>query len=84
MAQIMPKPVPAPRGPRGPYEAIAAELREAITTGQLALGDQLPTVVELAAKFHVAAGTAHRAVALLRTEGVIEVARGRRAIIRGI
>ena len=43
MAGIMPPPVAAPRTPRGPYEVIAADLREQIATGQLRPGDQLPT-----------------------------------------
>jgi integrase len=82
MAEIMPRPVPAPRAPRGPYETIAADLRDDITSGRLKPGDQLPTVVEIAAKYTVAAGTAHRAMALLRAEGLIDVARGRRAVVR--
>jgi integrase len=83
MAEIMPRPVPAPRAPRGPYEVIAADLREAIAGGALRPGDQLPSVVDIASKYHVAAGTAHRAIALLREEGLIDVARGRRAVVQG-
>ena len=65
MAHLMPVPDPSKRSPASPYERIAAELRDQITTGQLAPGAQLPTIVELAAHHHVAAGTAHRAIALL-------------------
>jgi integrase len=82
MAQIMPKPVPALPTPRGPYATIAADLRDDIATGRLRPGDQLPTVVQLAAKYMVAAGTAHRALAVLREENLIEVARGRRAVVK--
>jgi integrase len=83
MATIMPtaKPEPRPR-PRGPYESIAADLRADIESGRLKPGDQLPTIVQLAATYTVAAGTAHRAVASLATEGLIEVTRGRRAMVR--
>lgn len=81
MAGIMPRPVVAPRQPRGPYEVIASELREQIESGQLAAGSQLPTVVDLAATYDVAAGTVNRAVALLRSEGLIDVSRGRRATV---
>lgn len=58
---------------------IAAELREEIATGQLRPGDELPTVAEIAELYSVAVGTAHRAIALLHTERLIEVSRGRRA-----
>jgi integrase len=80
MANVMPRPVPLSR-PRGPYEIIAATLRDEIQRGLLKPGDQLPTVAELAAAHTVSVGTAHRAIALLKNEGLIEVARGRRAIV---
>jgi DNA-binding GntR family transcriptional regulator len=77
----MPTPVPTPRGPRGPYETIAADLRDEIRSSRLKVGDSLPTMVEIAGRYSVAAGTAHRAIAALRTEGLIVVSRGRRAIV---
>ena len=52
-----------------------------IASGRLRPGDQLPAVVQLAAKYDVAAGTAHRAVALLADGGLIDVRRGRRATV---
>lgn len=81
MATIVPRPVPAPAVPRGPYESIAESLRRQITCGELKPGDQLPTVAELAVANTVAVGTAHRAMTLLKAEGLIEVARGRRAVV---
>ena len=81
MAQIIPKPQPTPRRPHGPYESIAADLRERIVSGELQAGNQLPTVVQLAAQFTVAAGTAHRAMAMLQAEGLISVQRGKRAVV---
>lgn len=78
MATIVPRPVP-PTRPRGPYEVIAADLRAQIACGKLRPGEPLPTVADLALSNGVAVGTAHRAVALLRDEGLILVARGRRA-----
>ena len=81
MATIVPKPVPAPAAPRGPYEVIAEALREQIRTGQLKPGDQLPTIAELAVANTVAVGTAHRAFTLLRDEGLVEVTRGKRAVV---
>lgn len=81
MASIMPRLAPSERPPRGPYEVIAATLREDILTGRRKPGELLPTIVEIAATHMVAVGTAHRAVAVLRTEGLVEVARGRRAVV---
>ena len=81
IADIMPRPVPAAPLPRGPYEIIAAALREQIQLGHLKPGDHMPTVVELAAAHLVAIGTAHRALSLLKNEGLIEVSRGRRAVV---
>jgi integrase len=81
VAEIMPRPQPVPRAPRGPYEDIAQVLRDDILSGRLKPGDQLPTVVQLAAEFVVAAGTAHRAMALLQKEGLIAIQRGRRATV---
>ena len=83
MAGIMPPPVAAPREAPGPYDLIAAELRDQITSGQLRPGDQLPTIAALAARHAVAVGTAHRALNLLRQEGFIDVSRGRRATVIG-
>lgn len=79
IASIVPRPDPTKREPRSPYEKIAAELRKAIATGELQHGDQLPTVPELAATHDVSVGTAHRAIDLLRSEGAVNVSRGRRA-----
>jgi integrase len=83
IAQIIPTPRPRPKKPKGPYESIAADLRAQIMSGELKPGDELPTVVQLAAEYTVAAGTAHRAMTLLQAEGLISVTRGRRAIVTG-
>lgn len=82
MAGILPRPAPAPAKSRGPYQEIAEDLREDIACGRLRPGEQLPTLVQLAAKYDVASGTAHRAVALLADDGLIDVTRGRRATVR--
>lgn len=71
----------AKEDPQSPYEKIAAELRKSILAGDLAAGEELPTVKELASIHKVAFGTAHRAIALLKTWGMINVTRGRRAVV---
>lgn len=83
IANLMPRPEATRRLPRSPYEQLAASVRDDITSGRLNPGDQLPTVVELAAAHTVAVGTVNRAMALLKSEGLIEVARGRRAVVSG-
>lgn len=46
-------------------------------------GTTLPPVVEIARRHGVAAGTAHRAIVLLTTCGLIDVSRrGRRAVVK--
>jgi hypothetical protein len=82
MAGIIPRPIVAPPAPRGPYEVIAAELRQQISTGELRPGDQLPAIVDLAATHTVSVGSAHRAVDLLKREGLVEASRGKRATVR--
>lgn len=64
-----------------PYKAIAADLRAAIRLGALSLGDRLPTFSALAERYGVSFGTAQRAVALLKSQGLVTVQRGRRAVV---
>jgi len=66
---------------RSPYQRIAADLRAAIACGALRPGDHLPTVETLSARYGVATGTAHRAVAELHQRGLVTVSRGRRATV---
>jgi len=67
-----------------PYRRIAADLRGAIVSGVLTPGMQLPTVGELSERYAVSHGTAQRAVAVLRTAGLVTVSRGRRAVVRSV
>lgn len=62
-----------------PYQVIAADLEAAIRCGALKLGEPLPTIKDLAARYQVAFATSHRAVALLAERGLVVVSRGRRA-----
>lgn len=80
IATVLPQPKPAVRR-AGPYELLAAALRQQIQEGSLPPGSFLPTMAELAVTNSCAVGTAHRAVSLLREEGLIEVSRGRRAVV---
>ncbi|MGE3413398.1 MAG: tyrosine-type recombinase/integrase [Dehalococcoidia bacterium] len=64
-----------------PYQRIAADLKAAITCGALAPGDPLPTVERLKERYQVSAGTANRAIAVLKLTGLVAVSRGKRAIV---
>jgi integrase len=67
--------------PDSPYQRIAADLRAAIACGALTTGDPLPTIDTLRERYKVAAGTANRAVALLKAEGLVAASRGKRAVV---
>lgn len=64
-----------------PYQRIAADLRGAIVSGAVPVGEKLPAIVELAARYNVSSGTAQRAVAELRSAGLVTVSRGQRAVV---
>jgi len=73
-------PVPEPvTEDSAPYLRIAADLRAAISCGALSPGDQLPTLVDLAQRYDVAASTVSRAFSSLAEDSYITVSRGRRA-----
>jgi GntR family transcriptional regulator len=59
------------------YKSIADDLRQRISTGQLAPGDDVPTEGELAAAWKTSRGPIRNALAELRAEGLIETMRGR-------
>ncbi len=73
--------VPVDDHDASPYKRIAADLRGAIACGALRPGDPLPTLVDIAARYGVSEGTAHRVFALLSADALIEVSRGKRAIV---
>ncbi|WP_344979861.1 GntR family transcriptional regulator, partial [Streptosporangium fragile] len=65
------------------YVRIAAELRDAITRGEYAVGAQLPSEAELAARFAASRGTVRQAVAVLASEGLVGSRQGARRIVLG-
>src|SRR6059036_464367 len=58
------------------YAQLDRGLRAAIATGRLRVGDQLPTVRQLAVELQVNANTVARVYAELERAGVIETRRG--------
>ncbi|ADD45855.1 tyrosine-type recombinase/integrase [Stackebrandtia nassauensis] len=65
-----------PEEPSMPYERIAADLAGAIRSGILSSGDRIPAQHALATRYGVAPSTAHRALELLKKDGLIQAARG--------
>src|SRR5512138_311288 len=58
------------------YAQLERALRAAIASGRLAIGDQLPTVRQLAVELSVNANTVARVYADLERSGVLETRRG--------
>jgi hypothetical protein len=65
------------------WRRACAAIRDAASSGQLALGEQLPSVRELAAQHGLPVAALRRAFEELAREGVITVRHGRRAIVSG-
>jgi GntR family transcriptional regulator len=73
-----------PTGDRAVYKQIADLLRAAIASGELAPGAQLPSEQELVDEHGVARGTVRQAIMLLRSEGLVDVERGRGSFVRDL
>ena len=71
-----------PRSPVGLADQVAAQVRSALAEGRLVTGDRLPPAREVAAGLGINMHTVLRAYAALRDEGLIEVRRGRGAVVR--
>jgi GntR family transcriptional regulator len=64
------------------YRRVADALRDQILSGELGEGDRLPSIRQLVMRHGVTAGTAARAVAALRAEGLVITAHGSGAFVR--
>lgn len=70
-----------PESARPLFEQIAASVRGDVLIGRLRPGDRLPPARELAAAAEVNLHTALRAYQELRDEGLVDLRRGRGAVI---
>jgi DNA-binding GntR family transcriptional regulator len=57
--------------PVPPYRQLAAIIRGQIESGDLAPGQQLPSVIKLAEQYDVAVPTVRKAITLLKSEGLV-------------
>lgn len=71
-----------PMSDRPAYRQIADRLRDGIARGEFSAGGRLPSERELCETYSAARGTVRQAVALLRSEGLVEIDRGRGAYVR--
>lgn len=85
--RMPPRPTPvspterAKTDPSAPYEKIAAKIRNQILSGELRPGDLAPSQKQVMANNHIAAGTANRVFELLEAWQLVELRKGKRAII---
>jgi len=71
-----------PDDARAPYQQIADALRAQIELGELAPGDQLPSIPALTSEYDVSIGTARSALAVLKADGLIVTRQGRGSHVR--
>lgn len=65
------------------YEQLAASVRAGIASGEIEAGEKLPGARELAASLAVNVHTVLRGYNLLREEGLLDLRRGRGAVVTG-
>ena len=70
------------RDPMPLYAQLARAIRFAIATGRLKLGEQLPTVRQLAVELRVNANTVAKVYAELERGGIVETRRGVGTFVR--
>ncbi|WP_127130637.1 GntR family transcriptional regulator [Georgenia sp. SYP-B2076] len=70
-----------PTSPQPLFEQLAGQVRTAVVSGDARSGDRLPSARDLAASLEVNQHTVLHAYQVLRDEGLLELRRGRGAVI---
>lgn len=70
-----------PTSPAPLFEQLAASVRTELIRGRIRAGERLPTAKEVAAALDVNLHTVLRAYQALRDEGVVDLRRGRGAVV---
>lgn len=65
------------------YEQICSQIRAAILSGELAEGERLPSIRQLASSLRVSVITTKRAYTDLETAGLIETVQGKGSFVAG-
>ncbi len=65
------------------WQQVASVIREAVSSGRLVPGEELPSIRELASQYDVPVAALRRALTELAGEGVVAVQQGRRAVVCG-
>lgn len=65
------------------FEQLAAGIRRQLREGELSVGDRLPPAKDVAAALRINLHTVLRAYQLLRDEGLVDLRRGRGAVVVG-
>ena len=68
---------------RTAWTQVASTISDAIRSGQLVAGAELPSAREMSDRYGLRLTTAQHALAALAEEGLIEVRQGRRSVVRG-
>ncbi|MGW5689251.1 GntR family transcriptional regulator [Nonomuraea sp. NPDC003754] len=68
---------------RPPSQRIADDLRALIASGELAVGDRLPSIPDLVRTYGVATNTAHSVIRALQSEGLVISRAGSGTFVRG-
>lgn len=71
-----------PEAPEFPYRRVVSDLRSAIAEGRLQPGEQLGTEWDLAERYRTSRPTVRRAIAVLKSEGLVVSEQGRGTFVR--
>ncbi|MER7167340.1 winged helix-turn-helix domain-containing protein [Micromonospora sp. NPDC000207] len=66
------------------YERVAEAIRDQIRTGELSLGDKLPSISQLQTQHNVSYGSIRGAMLVLKAEGLVEGRQGEGVYVKAV